>query len=187
MVSVYSSALRSVSPTASAKRLIVRASPRSRRVAVSASSRWLRTTHANSSVPAGSRPMRPATVARDLDPHDRVVAGAALGDVVQQRGEQQHVAPAAPGHLAVEAGTQRVVRVEQRRALGDGLERVPVDGEAVVGVALRPRPHVLPLGQQSHEQADVVEALEHRDRPAPGGQQRRPARRGQLRPTATSR
>ena len=116
--------------------------------------------------------MRPATTARDLDPHDRVVAVAALGNVVEQRGEEQHVAPRAPGHLAVEAGTQPVVRVEERRALGHGLERVPVDGEAVISVALGPRPHVLPLGQQSHEEADVVEALEHRDGPAPGGQQR---------------
>ena len=76
------------------------------------------------------------------------------------------------GDVAVETGTQRVVRVEERRALGHGLERVPVDGEAVIGVALGPCPHVLPLGQQSHEEADVVEALEHRDGPAPGGQQR---------------
>ena len=97
--------------------------------------------------------------------------------------EQQHVAPGSAGDIAVEAGTRRVVGIEQRRALGHRFERVPVDGEAVVGVALRPRPHVLPLREQPHEQTDVVERLEHRDRAATGARAARRTRRGRPGPT----
>ena len=63
-------------------------------------------------------------------------------------------------------------RFADRRALGDGLERVPVDGEPVVRVALRPRAHVLPLREQPHEHADVIERLEDRDRAAARREQR---------------
>ena len=64
--------------------------------------------------------------------------------------------------LAVEA-----VGGADRRRLGHRLERVTVDGEAVVRVALRPRPHVLPFREQSHEHADVIERFEHGDRARP--------------------
>ena len=121
--------------------------------------------------------------ARDLDPHDRVVAGLALGDVVEQRGEEQHVAPRARGRRRRRSRHPAGRRVEERRALGHRLERVPVDGEAVVGVALRPCPHVRPLGEQPHQQPDVVEGLEHRDRAAPGGEQVDERGRGRRRPT----
>ena len=45
-------------------------------------------------------------------------------------------------------------------ACGGGLEQVPVDGEAVVGVALRLVAHGRPLGEQPGEQALLVERLE---------------------------
>ena len=49
---------------------------------------------------------------------------------------------------------------------------MPVDGEAVVRVALRPRPHVLPFGEQTHEHTHVIERLEDANRIAPGPEQR---------------
>ena len=80
---------------------------------------------------------------------------------------------AAARDVTVEADAERIVGIEQRRALDDRFERVPVDGEPVVGVPLRARLHVLPLREQTHEQSDVVERLEHRDRTAPGAEEAR--------------
>ena len=96
MVSAYSSALRSVSPTASreaADRAVVvrgRVGSRCRRAAGGC-----RTAHANSSVPAGSRPMRARDSRATSTPTTEWSPVAALGDVVEQRGEEQHVAPRA--------------------------------------------------------------------------------------------
>ena len=85
-----------------------------------------------------------------------MVAGQALPDVVGERAEQQQLRAGASRDLAVET-----LLVEDAGALHYGFEQMPVDGEAVVRVALRPRPHVLPLGQQPHECTDVVERFEH--------------------------
>ena len=81
----------------------------------------------------------------------RVVARVALADVVEQGAEHEQVGP--------------VDAVGERGGVGGGLPQVPVDGEAVVGVALRAAAHGLPLGQQAHEDAALVERLEHVDRP----------------------
>jgi hypothetical protein len=81
--------------------------------------------------------------------------------VRSRRAQQQQVGAGAPGDVAFEPGLP-----EQRRALGHRLEQVPIDGEAVVGVALGQRPDVRPFGQQPLEHTHVVERLERRDRPA---------------------
>ena len=85
----------------------------------------------------------------DRLPHHRVVARSTLGDVVEERAEEQQIAARGAGGDAVEAGAGGVVGIEQRGALGHRLERVPVDGEAVVRVALRPGAHRRPLGQEA--------------------------------------
>ena len=110
----------------SATASIVAGSSRSRRVATSGSSRWWRTMRDEHVDVVGRRspcagPMR----ADQLDADLGVVAGPALADVVQQRADHEQVGPVDP--------------VGQRRRVGRGLAQVPVDGEAVVGVALRPR------------------------------------------------
>ena len=106
----------------------------------------------------------------------RVIAGPALGDVVQQRAEEQQFRPAqARGddglHLVVRDAAA-IARVEESRALGDGFEQVPVDGEAVVRVALRQRPHVLPFREQAaraHLRDRAPRTRAPRSRPRAGG------------------
>jgi hypothetical protein len=95
--------------------------------------------------------------ADDLDAGVGVVAGEALPDVVQQRADEQQVGPA---HGA-----------RQRGGVGGRFPQVPVDGEAVVGVALGLVLHRLPLGQELHQQPVLVERLEHRDGVVAGAQQ----------------
>ena len=51
------------------------------------------------------------------------------------------------------------------------LAQVPVDGEAVVGVALRLAAHRGPLGQDAHEQVALVERLDDVDGGRPGHEQ----------------
>ena len=51
------------------------------------------------------------------------------------------------------------------------LDEVPVDGEAVVGIVLEAAAHRLPLGEDPHEQAVLVERLARGDRPETRGQQ----------------
>ena len=59
-----------------------------------------------------------------VDPDLGVVARVALAEVVQQRAEHEQVGPRDP--------------VGQLGGVGRRLPQVPVDGVAVVGVALRP-------------------------------------------------
>src|SRR5204862_120987 len=79
----------------------------------------------------------------------RAIAGRALADVAEPSAHEQEV-------------RTRDVAPESRR-LGRGLTQMPVNGEAVVGVALRTATDGRPLGQHPHEQVVLVEALEHRD------------------------
>ena len=90
-------------------------------------------------------------------PLARVIAGVALAEVVEQRPEHEEVGPI---DAAGEGG-----------GVGGRLPQVPVDGEAVVGVALRPAAHGAHSGQQAHEDAPLVERLEHVDRPVPLAEQ----------------
>jgi hypothetical protein len=114
--------------------------------------------HPDQDVDVGRRQPQPRADRGDHDhAHLGVVAGPSLADVVQQRAEQQQVgAGDAPG---------------ERGRAGGGLGQVPVDGEAVVAVALRPAADLGPLRQQAHQQPGLVEVLEHRDGGGAGGQQ----------------
>ena len=143
--------------SSSATRSIVAGSSMSRRVAVAGSSRWWRTSAASVATSGGENPIRAADLRRDGLAHLAVVARPALADVVQQRGDQQQVGPVdVPGQLG--GGGRR-------------LDQVPVDGEPVPRVALRQRPHPVPLGHQPGEQALLVQLLQHRHGGAAAGQQ----------------
>ena len=110
--------------------------------------------------------------ARGLHPDHRVIAGPTLGDVVQQCGEEQHFGARPTRHVTVKACAARIVRIEESGALRHRFERVPVDGEAVVRVALGTGAHVLPLGQEPNQDADVIEGFERGDGAASGREQR---------------
>ena len=90
-------------------------------------------------------------LADERHPRRGVIAGIALAEIVEQRPEHEEVG-------AVDAAGEG-------GGVGGRLPQVPVDGEAVVGVALRPAAHGIPLRQQPHEDAPLVERLEHVDRP----------------------
>ncbi len=93
----------------------------------------------------------------DLDADVDVVARVALADVVQQRAHHEQVGAVDP--------------VDEGRGVGRRLAQVTVDGEAVVGVALRLAAHRLPLRQDAHPQAPLVERLDHVDGRPAGEQQ----------------
>ena len=151
-------AARPSPPTASRTISIVIGSSRSRRVAVSGSSRWCRTSATTIARSSPAKPIRARDRRGVLGADDRVVpAGIALADVVQQRADEQQVA----------AGRRRRRRAA---AAGGGLQQVPVDGEAVDRVVLGPAAHRVPLRDQPDQQPGLVERLEHRDRRAPGAE-----------------
>ncbi len=79
----------------------------------------------------------------DLHADGRVVAGKALADVVQEGADEEQVGPL---HRVGQLGGQR-----------GGFEQVPVHREGVVGVALRLVPDGGPLGNETNEQAVLVE------------------------------
>ena len=145
------------SPTASATAVVVAGSSRSRRVATSGSSRWWRTIDCSTATSAGGRPIRGPMVASRSMPTVGVVAGEALADVVQERAEHQQVGPVGAG--------------DEVGGVGGRLDQVPVDGEAVVGVALRLAPHRGPLRQHPLPEPQLVEGLDHGDGAVAGQQQ----------------
>ena len=89
----------------------------------------------------------------------------------------------------------RLDAVGERGGVGRGLEQVTVDGEPVVGVALRAAAHGRPLRQQRRPAAPLVECLDHGDGRRPHRQQsrrtvpgvRRPRRRASRRLGASGR
>ena len=138
-VSASSSASASASEHLGEQASTVAGSSGSRVVAVSASSRCQRTSSAIRSTASGVE----AHPGRD-GPGDRlaghaVLGQAALADVVEQRGDQQHV------------GSRDVP--DQRRGLDAGLDDVPVDGEAVDRRGVREQPDPLPLRQDPGQRA----------------------------------
>ena len=72
--------------------------------------------------------------------------------------------------------------VGQRGGVGRGLPEVPVDGELVVGVALRAAAHRLPLRQDPHQQVPLVEGLQDREGGPAGEQEVGEQAPGALRP-----
>ena len=169
-MSACSSSSVPASPTASATRRIVAGSARSRRTATSGSSRWCcdqphEDGHASARRGRGAgRSSRTSSI-----PAAVWSPGVALAEIVEQRGEHEEVGAAHP--------------VGERGGVGRGLPEVPIDGEAVVGVALRPAAHRRPLGQEAHEEAALVERLEHVDRAVPLAQQRHQLVEGAVGPT----
>ena len=81
--------------------------------------------------------------AHQLHAHDRVIAGVPLAQIVEQ----------APEHQQVRTGDT----TDERGGVGGGLPQMPVDREAVVGVALRLRAHRLPLGKQPGHEIALIE------------------------------
>ncbi len=82
-----------------------------------------------------------------------VVAGEALPQVVEQGAQDEQVGPAHP--------------IGERRRVGGRFEQVPVDREPVIGVALRLVANRHPLGEDSHDQAELIERLDGGDRRVP--------------------
>ena len=158
------------SPTASATASTVAGSARSRRVATSGSSRWWRTIATSTSTSAGGSPMRAPIVPHELHADLGVVARIALADVVEQRAEHEQIGSVGARH--------------ERRGVGARLHQVPVDREAVVGVALGLAADRLPLGEHLHPQAHLVERLDHRDGAVPGEEQVDECPRARRRPRA---
>ena len=97
-----------------------------------------------------------------------VVPGIALAEVVEECPDEEEVRAADP--------------VGEAGGLGGGLAEVPVDGEAVVGVALRPVADGLPLRQRAGHQAPLVEGLDDGDGGRPGAEEPHEGQPGLLRP-----
>ena len=93
----------------------------------------------------------------DLDTGFGVVARVSLADVVQQRADHEEVRTV--DAACPLAGVRR------------GLDEMPVDGEPVVGVALRPAADVRPLRNDARPEANLVERLDHGDGAVPGEQE----------------
>ena len=156
-VSAASSSSSSRSATLAVTSSTVAGSSGSRVVAVSGSSRCQRTRSPTSSTSRSSKPSRAAIVAGDRLTGDAVLGELALADVVQQRGDHQHVGA---GHPA-----------DQRRRLDAGLHEVPVHGEAVHDRGVRQQPHPLPLREDPLEGAGLVEGLPDAEQAGAGGEQ----------------
>ncbi len=99
----------------------------------------------------GESPMRVRRRRGDLDAGVGVVAGEALAD---------DRAGSAPRRRRSGRAT---LRGASTPACATHFEQVPVDGEAVERVALRPAAHGVPLRISARDHAVAVEGLEHRD------------------------
>ena len=84
-----------------------------------------------------------------VDTDDRVVPLVALAEVMEERAEHEEVGPRDP--------------VGELGRVGRRLPQVPIDGVAVVGVALGPGPDWRPLGQQARDQVPLVQRLQDGD------------------------
>ncbi len=106
---------------------------------------------------ASGKPQPRGEAADDFDADRSVVVALALADVVKEPAEQQQVRSAHGSGEGCCAGRR--------------LHQMPVDGEAVVGVALRPIADRFPLREVPHPDAALVKRLDGGDGRAPGGQQ----------------
>ena len=152
-------ASRSGAPTRAATPSTRSSSSRSRRVAVSESTRCSLDEEQHEVGGRRRQSHRLRGLPRDPNAGRDVVALARLADVVQQRTEQQRVAV---GHGLGRARGERVVaRIgEQSRDAGERLEQVHVDRRPVVRIALRPASDRGPRREVAHEQPEPVERLE---------------------------
>ena len=89
----------------------------------------------------------------DHGPGAGVVTRPALPNVVQQRTNEQQIGP---GDVAGRGGRP-----------GRGLHQMPVDGEGVHGIALRPVTDPFPVRQHPDDQSGLVERLPDPDRRRP--------------------
>ena len=136
-------------PTAAATAATVAGSSRSRRVAVSGSSRWWRTRVTRMSVSAGSKPSRGARSATTATPASVWSPGQPL--------------PMSCSSAPTSSRSGRSTRRVKAAALDGGLDEVAVDGEPVDRVALRPAADPLPVRAAAGREAGLVERLPHRD------------------------
>ena len=153
-----SSSSTSREPDGLGHREIVTGSSRSRRVAVSGSSRWWRTTVARISTSAGAG--RCGRRCRGRRPRRRW-SGRRASPCRCRAAARETSSRSGRDTSRVNAAARAAASIE-----------VPVDGVAVHGVALRAVPHALPVGQQPDEQAGLVERLPDRYGRAPGAEQR---------------
>ena len=86
-----------------------------------------------------------------------VVAGVALADVVEQATQDKQVGTLDP--------------IDEPSGFGRRLQQVTIDGEPVVGVALRAMPIRGPLRNQSGDEIDLVKCFDHPDHVVPHQQQ----------------
>ena len=108
------------------------------------------------STSSGRNPIRAPMSADQVMPTSVWSPGKPLPMSWSRVPDQQQVGPADP--------------VGQGGGIGGGLEEVPVDGEAVVRIALGLVPDRRPLGEVALEQLALVEGLEGGDGRRPGGQ-----------------
>ena len=147
----------SLVPTAAATRSMIgrgrrgHAGWRPRRAAGGAHEDGDRLGVAGGSSPSGRR------CARRTPRRPRCGRPAALAEVVEQGGGHEQI-----GSLDLRA---------RPAAWATALQEMPVDGEAVVGVALGARPHVCPLRQDPGPDATLVERFDHATAPRPAEQQ----------------
>ena len=155
--------------------------------AASASVRARRVLSRSRRYPSGSRSARAVAAVlgvvagrelreQEVVPHQRLEVGGERGGKAHPFGDGGHQRRAGdrvilgPRPLAevVEQARQEEERgfvdvtLELARA-DDGLDGVPIDGEAVDGRALRPVAHALPLREPAHDDSREVERLPHGD------------------------
>ena len=130
--------------------------------------------HCDERVDIGCRESKLRTNLTDqLHPNNRVIARVALAEIVKQSAEHEEVGS---GHA-----------VDEQRCVGSGFPQMPVNSEAMIGVALRLRPVRFPFRKQSSKQFSLIERLKDTDRTVPFEQQRHKLGRGANGPRALPR
>ena len=159
---------RSSDCTLSAKSSIVLRSLRSRDCAIIDMVRCSSISQATSSVCLALRPRRGQSLRATFAPGDRVVLRPALGDVVQQHGDVEHLAILDLGHQP--RGERMIVVLRallDARQHIDRAQQVLVDRIVVVHVELHHRDDLAEIGNEAAEHAGLVHAPQDQRRAAP--------------------
>ena len=127
-------------------------------MATAGRSRWSSTIATSVSTSAASKPMRRAMRSARTTPFSVWSPGRPL--------------PRSWRSVPTSSRSGRATSRMSSQAWVDRLQEMAVDGEAVEGVALRPAPHQLPLGQDPAQQPVAVERLELLERRSPTAEQR---------------